>query len=78
MSERNGFGELVGAYEAAEILKIGSPNFAHLRRRAKDFPEPVAELRCGPIWRTDDVLHFKANYRPRMGRPPKVRTDASV
>lgn len=68
--------ELVGAFEAAYMLGIGSPNFAHLRRRAKDFPEPVAELRCGPIWRTEDIQHFKNNYRPRVGRPPKVEADA--
>jgi len=53
--------ELVGVHEAAELLGLSRSAVVE-RRRAGTFPEPVAELRCGPIWRKADVEKHAHNY----------------
>lgn len=60
---------LVGASEAAAIIDIELSTFSHLRRReAKNgtsrFPAPYAVLRCGPIWKTADIVRFAKRYTP--------------
>lgn len=71
--------DLVGAKEAAEILKIGTPNFAHLRadeeRKGDEsiFPKPVVKLACGPIWLRKDIATFAEVYGTRKpGTPAKT------
>lgn len=32
----------------------------------RNFPEPVAELAAGKIWRTEDVERWIAKYRPDL------------
>jgi hypothetical protein len=29
-----------------------------LRRKQPDFPEPLAQLACGPIWRREDIVAY--------------------
>jgi hypothetical protein len=73
--------DLVGAKEAAEILKIGTPNFAHLRADeekkgdASTFPQPIVKLACGPIWRRRDIAAFAEVYgtrKPGVAAKPKI------
>jgi hypothetical protein len=59
-------GELVGLAEAAELLAISKAALCE-RRRAGVFPEPVAELRCGPIWLRREIERHAALYRPDRG-----------
>jgi predicted DNA-binding transcriptional regulator AlpA len=42
--------DLVGAAEAATLLGIGRAALWERRKSHDNFPQPVAELRCGPIW----------------------------
>ena len=42
--------DLVGLAEAAELAGIGRAALSLRRSRHVNFPAPVAELRCGPVW----------------------------
>src|SRR5437588_4417434 len=42
--------DLVGLAEAAELAGIGRAAFSLRRSRHANFPSPVADLRCGPVW----------------------------
>lgn len=46
--------DLVGVGEAAEILGIASTTVSQ-RRRNGHMPEPIAVLKCGPIWHRGDI-----------------------
>lgn len=58
--------ELVGVHEAAAMLGISKSALAE-RRRSESFPEPLAELRCGPIWLRSEVEAYKGTFRPDPG-----------
>ncbi len=45
---------LGGVAEVADLLLITKSALAY-RRRNHDFPEPLAELACGPIWNMDEI-----------------------
>jgi hypothetical protein len=67
---------LVGASEAADLMGVELSTFSHLRRREgsvenSKFPKPVAVLRCGPIWKTSEIMRFAKKYeKPRPGPRP--------
>lgn len=52
---------LMGAYEAAATLGVATGNLYSL----SGLPEPVAELRCGKIWRAADIEALAASRRRR-------------
>jgi hypothetical protein len=60
--------ELVGLAEAAELLAISKAALWERRRghsradRLLPFPEPVAELRCGPIWLRHEIEEYRRAY----------------
>src|SRR4051812_5708759 len=60
--------ELLGLAEAAELLGLSKPAAAR-RRKAADFPEPVTELACGPVWTRDQIVGYaverSANFHER-------------
>jgi hypothetical protein len=45
-------GALVGLAEVAKMLDTSTQNVCNMRKRYKDFPSPITELRQGPIWFT--------------------------
>lgn len=48
--------ELVGSREIAERLGLAHPESVHAwRRRHREFPEPIARLGIGYVWRWADV-----------------------
>ena len=57
--------DLVGVTEAAELLGISKAALCERRRRSLlggepvGFPEPVAELRCGPVWRRGQLERYR-------------------
>ena len=51
---------LGGVAEVADLLYISKSALAD-RRRNHDFPDPVAELACGPIWNLDDIDNYQTN-----------------
>jgi hypothetical protein len=75
--------DLVGSAEAAKLLEIGPTNFSHLRKKMTDagdesFPEPIAKLQCGPIWRLSDMNKFKKHYDSRRRRVRSSNGDATA
>jgi len=52
---------LVGSHEAMALLGVKRDTFYSLRHRG-NLPEPVAELACGPVWRTEDIEAYALTY----------------
>lgn len=48
--------------------------FADLRaHKSHPFPDPVAELKMGPVWRAEDVEEWAKGWDRRPGRPRKKK-----
>lgn len=52
--------ELVGSSEVAEMLGISKQSLVNWRNRAGNFPEPVAELKSGPVWQREVIMNWAA------------------
>jgi hypothetical protein len=56
MGRRIDVENLVGAAEIAERLDVARPQVVHeWRRRYRDFPEPVAQLKQALVWNWPEV-----------------------
>jgi len=62
-----GFLELLGTKEAAALYSVKPPNFVRDWASRGDFPEPVAVLHTGRVWRRADLEAYKASYGPKRG-----------
>jgi predicted DNA-binding transcriptional regulator AlpA len=62
--------DLVGAAEVAQMLNVSRQQVHRLSRR-EDFPDPVAVLQAGKIWRRRDVERWAATHPRKPGRPEK-------
>jgi hypothetical protein len=58
--------DLVGAAEAAAMLGIGRAALWERRKSHDNFGEPVAELRCGPVWFRWQIQDYQAEEE-RLG-----------
>jgi hypothetical protein len=65
--------DLVGVTEAAHLLGWDRRRVATYVERGT-FPEPVAELASGRVWRAEDVAAFAATRRPRRRRTRAPRS----
>lgn len=54
--------DLIGVSEAAEICKVSRQYLPMLaaRRRTTGFPEPLLELKMGPLYSRSEVTRWKA------------------
>lgn len=50
--------ELLGSAEVAELLGVTKQTLANWRARNRSFPDPLAELRSGPVWNREQVLNW--------------------
>ena len=50
--------ELVGIHEITVMLGISRQRVDKISRTDRDFPEPVAELHAGRIWRRSEVVNW--------------------
>jgi predicted DNA-binding transcriptional regulator AlpA len=64
---------LMGVTEVAEFLCVPRSRVYELDRRNPRFPQPVARLACGPIWRAEDVEAFENGWERKPGRPRKQK-----
>lgn len=56
--------QLVGLSEIAIQSAVGRAAVVNWRRRYRDFPKPIAELHCGPIfWWPQVEAWLRANER---------------
>lgn len=66
---------LVGAAEIARIFDVGRQR-ADAMTRHSTFPAPVADLKAGRIWRTEDIYQWAAmrgrtiHWRPEDDHDP--------
>ena len=58
--------DLVGAAEAAALLGIGRAALWERRKSHENFPQPVADLRCGPVWFRWQIQDYQAEEE-RLG-----------
>jgi hypothetical protein len=58
--------DLVGVWEAAELVGISRSALAARRISHSSFPRPVAEPRCGPVWFRWQIQEYVAEER-RLG-----------
>ncbi len=57
--------ELVGIYEIAEMAGVSRQAVVNWRSRFTDFPQPVADLRSGPVFRSPDVRRWLRQHHRR-------------
>jgi hypothetical protein len=50
--------DLVGLTEVAERFRVSTPAVAQWRKRYPDFPAPVVDLACGPVFDVTDVIRW--------------------
>lgn len=62
------FPALVGVSEIADMLGVSRQRVSVLSR-SEDFPEPVARLAAGPVWRAEDLSTFADGWHRQPGRP---------
>ena len=59
--------ELIGLFEVAEMAGVGRTVVANWRARDPHFPEAVAELRSGPVFRATQINRYLKKRKPHMG-----------
>ena len=65
--------DLIGIYEIAELAGVSPPAVVNWRTRNSDFPQPVVELKSGPIFRKNDI---QAWLNRRKGISANMGSDA--
>jgi chromosome partitioning protein len=58
--------DLVGLYEVADMANVSRTVVANWRNRDPRFPRPVADLRSGPVFRSDQVRRYIKRRRKHM------------
>lgn len=58
--------ELVGLFEVAELAGVTPSAVANWRKRARDFPAPVVNLKSGPVFRLDQIRTWLRKRRVPM------------
>ncbi len=63
---------LVSIFEMADMAMVSKPTIIAWRYRYSDFPLPVAELRCGPIFLQSDMLAWIHNHNDLISKPKRA------
>ena len=64
--------DLIGLKEIATLLGVSRQRALQIVRDRPEFPEPVARLASGRVWRTEAVQTWVAEHPDRRpGRPRK-------
>lgn len=61
--------DIVSAVEAADILGVSRQRLHQLYREHPDFPDPLYELRTGPLWVRAGIEAFNERWTRKPGRP---------
>jgi chromosome partitioning protein len=59
--------DLIGLFEVAELAGVSRPVVSNWRARDPHFPEAVAELRSGPVFRASQITKYLKRRRAQMG-----------
>jgi chromosome partitioning protein len=68
--------ELVGASEVAEMLGLSKQTLVNWRNRDATFPEPVADLKSGPVWQRDQIIAWATATKIQVS--PKKRKQSAA
>lgn len=77
MDERRTVPELAGLAEIGEVLGVTRQRVRELVTR-DDFPPPVDELSCGPIYLKSMVEAFNQYWKRKPGRPDRYQAKVSA
>lgn len=58
----------MGRTEAATCLGVSTQHLWNIRHGDPAFPQPLATLRCGPIWDADEIEDYAATRNRKPGR----------
>lgn len=67
--------ELVGLAEMAELLGVTKQVLTNWRSRKAGFPQPMAELKSGPVWRMGDLRAWAASQDIDLPEEEPVEAD---
>jgi hypothetical protein len=68
---RPAYPDLVSGPEAAELLGVSRQRLHQLARSHPHFPEPLYQLRVGPLWIRAGIEAFAQRWARKPGRPAK-------
>jgi chromosome partitioning protein len=68
--------DLLGLSEVAELLSVTRQTVTNWRNRRRDFPEPTADLKSGPIWTRAGIVGWAASNSIEIHEPSE--TDGSA
>ncbi|WP_239348321.1 DNA-binding protein [Frankia sp. Cj5] len=60
--------QLMGTAEIAACLGVSRVRVHQIVTSDPSFPEPLAEIKAGKIWRADEVIRWIAEHRPPRRR----------
>lgn len=66
---------IMGLGEIADYYGVSRQLAAKWSRTHEDFPEPLAVLKMGPVWRTEDVLEYGRRRERKRGEGPRPAGD---
>jgi len=49
----------MGLAEIATYLTVSKQTVLNWRVQCREFPAPIADLRMGPVWATDEIMKFR-------------------
>ena len=70
--------ELLGLSEVAELFGVTRQAIANWRSRRKDFPEPTADLKSGPIWTRSDLGRWATDNSIDIREIPSSDADGGM
>lgn len=59
---------LYGTWEAADFFGVTKQTLHHWRSRDPAFPEPVEQLRSGPVWTHEQLEEYRKHKVGNVGR----------
>lgn len=70
--------ELLGLSEVADLFGVTRQAIANWRSRRKNFPEPTADLKSGPIWNQSDLVRWADDNSITIRETPANTPDGST
>lgn len=70
---------LVGTYEVTKIIGLSDGRVSQLRQADPTFPEPVLQLKMGPLWLAPEIENWLATrVRHKQGRKSNLQREAEA
>ena len=53
---------LMGIYEIAQYFETSPQYISGRVSKRETFPKPITILKCGPIWKTSDIIAYREKH----------------